>query len=339
MSTVSAKSPRDKRQSILIIDELQEDLQLLGTLLEREGYRVHPMRDGMRALIMAQTELPDLILLDVKMPEIDGLELCRRLKANAHTRDIPVIFLSAVANSTDKIRSFQAGAVDYVTKPIAEAELLARVNTHLTLRSLLVNEMEMERHRALAQMVAGVAHELNTPLGIAHTAADMIIKRLHSSQLASALTQDPVLAHELDKMCRAATLLTRNLAQAHKLVQNFKKISVNQLRDEPEAVVLPELVDEIVDLFAVTTQKAELTITVHNLLENHSPIWVGYPGYLTQVLMNLLSNIEQYAYPNGQGGSVKIRIEAAAIGEQPGFDLSVTDYGVGIPPQQIDRVF
>ncbi|MEZ4678393.1 MAG: hybrid sensor histidine kinase/response regulator [Caldilineaceae bacterium] len=336
---MNSKPINDKRQSILIIDDLQENLQLLVTLLQREGYRVRPTRDSLRGLVTAQTELPDLILLDVNMPQMDGLELCRRLKANDRTRDIPIIVLSALADTEDKLRGFQAGAVDYVTKPIEEAELLARVNTHLALRSLMVNEMEMERHRALAQMVAGVAHELNTPLGIAYTAADMIIKRLQDPRMATALNADPTLGRDFDKMCRAATLLTRNLAQAHKLVQNFKKISVNQLIDEPEAVALPALVEEIVELFAINAHRAELTITVHDGLEHHDPVWMGYPGYLTHVLMNLLSNIAQYAYPTGQGGAVEIHITATTLDNEPGFRLTVRDWGAGIAPENIDRVF
>ncbi|MEZ4866016.1 MAG: hybrid sensor histidine kinase/response regulator [Caldilineaceae bacterium] len=329
----------DKRKNILIIDDRQENLQLLVTLLQREGYRVRPTRDGGRGLITAQTELPDLILLDVKMPDIDGYEVCRRLKANERTRDIPVIFLSALADTQDKVRGFEAGAVDYVTKPIEEVELLARVNTHLALRSLLVNEMEMERHRALAQMVAGVAHELNTPLGIAYTAADMIVKRLQDPKLAAVLSQEPTLVRNLDKMSRAADLLMRNLTQAHKLVQNFKMISVNQLTDKPEPVVLPQLVEEIVELFEISARQAKLTISIQAALGECDPTWVGYPSYLTQVLMNLLSNIVQYAYPAGEGGCVEIYITTAIMDDLPGFTLRVRDHGRGIAPDQLERVF
>src|SRR5690606_12084497 len=141
--------------SILIIDDIQENLRLLVTLLQKEGYRVRPTRDGPRGLATAQAEVPDLILLDVKIPGMDGYEVCRHLKADERTREMPVIFLSALADVEDKLRGFEAGAVDYVTKPIEEAELLARVNTHLALRSMLQNATEMERHRALVQMVAG----------------------------------------------------------------------------------------------------------------------------------------------------------------------------------------
>lgn len=329
----------DSRKSILIIDDIQENLQFLVTLLQREGYRVRPTRDGLRGLVTAQTELPDLILLDIKMPEIDGIEVCRQLKANERTRDIPVIFLSALTDVADKVQGFEVGAVDYVTKPIEEAELLARVNTHLTLRSPLVNEMEMERHRALAQMVAGVAHELNTPLGIAHTAADMIVKRLQDRKLQTTLAQEPELVRNLDKMVRAADLLTRNLAQAHKLVQNFKMISVNQLTDEPVTVLLPELVTEIVELYAINAQQASLSITVCNQLTGDNQTWIGYPAHLTQILMNLLLNIAQHAYPNGYGGAVEIRITSAFFDEQPGFALDIQDWGVGIAPEHMNRVF
>ena len=344
----------DKRKSILIIDDLPENLRLLVTLLQREGYHVRPTRDGRRGLATAQTESPDLILLDIQMPDIDGFEVCRRLKADEHTREIPVIFLSARDNTADKVRGFQVGAVDYVTKPIEEAELLARVNTHLSLRALLQNEMEIERHRALAQMVAGIAHELNTPLGIANSTSGMIAKRLKSTQLDTLVSQDPGLAKDLDKMRRATDLLTRNIANAHNLVQNFKKISVNQLTKDLETVNLSQTVAEIVDLFKINARQAKLELHIKDelngdapdsgafdsdILDSEGPVWVGYPGYLTQVLMNLLSNVERYAYPADEGGRVEITIASTMVDQQPGFALTVRDWGQGMASENLARIF
>ncbi|MEZ4620076.1 MAG: response regulator [Caldilineaceae bacterium] len=120
---MNSKPINDKRQSILIADDL-ESLQLLVTLLQ-QGY-ARPSRGSLRGLVTAQTELPDLILLSMSTCRRWTVELCRRLKANDRTRDIPIIFLSALADTEDKLRGFPTGAVDYVTKPIEEAELLAR---------------------------------------------------------------------------------------------------------------------------------------------------------------------------------------------------------------------
>ena len=342
----------NKRKSILIIDDLQENLRLLVTLLQKEGYRVRPTRDGLRGLATAQAELPDLILLDIKMPGLNGIEVCQQLKADERTRHIPVIFLSALADTKDKIRGFQAGAVDYVTKPIEEDELLARVNTHLALRSLVQNEMELERHRALSQMVAGMAHELNTPLGIANTAADMIAKRLNRPEVNTLFQQSEKLRIERQKIIELTELLTRNITGAYQQLQSFKQIAVNQLTAKRESVNLPDTVSDIVALFQVNVRQSNLRIEIYNVLQtpassllypernSDSPvIWHGYPGYLSQVVMNLLSNVAHYAYPEGQGGSVEITIAEATVDQQPGFALTIRDRGQGIAPDQLARIF
>lgn len=342
----------NKRKSILIIDDLQENLRLLVTLLQKEGYRVRPTRDGLRGLATAQAELPDLILLDIKMPGLNGIEVCQQLKADERTRHIPVIFLSALADTKDKIRGFQAGAVDYVTKPIEEDELLARVNTHLALRSLVQNEMELERHRALSQMVAGMAHELNTPLGIANTAADMIAKRLNRPEVNTLFQQSEKLRIERQKIIELTELLTRNITGAYQQLQSFKQIAVNQLTAKRESVNLPDTVSDIVALFQVNARQSNLRIEIYNVLQtpassllypernSDSPvIWHGYPGYLSQVVMNLLSNVAHYAYPEGQGGSVEITIAEATVDQQPGFALTIRDRGQGIAPDQLARIF
>lgn len=123
-------------QAILIIDDKHDNLRLLVNILKNRTYIVRPTRNAYQGLMIAQQEAPDLILLDIKMPEMDGYEICRQLKADERTRNIPIIFLSALDNVNDKLQAFEAGGVDYVSKPFHEAELLARIETHLTLRHL-----------------------------------------------------------------------------------------------------------------------------------------------------------------------------------------------------------
>ncbi|HEY9622784.1 MAG TPA: response regulator [Crinalium sp.] len=120
--------------NILIVDDHLNNLQVLSTLLSQEGYRVRKATSGTFALKAIQSELPDLILLDVQMPQMDGYEVCSRLKANAETCDIPVIFLSAMDDVNDKLRAFTIGGADYVTKPFQGLEVLARVKHHLIIR-------------------------------------------------------------------------------------------------------------------------------------------------------------------------------------------------------------
>jgi PAS domain S-box-containing protein len=121
---------------VLIVDDDTGDLQLLANLLEKHGYTAHPASTGELALKFVQTTLPDLVLLDIRMPGMDGFEVCGRLKADERTASIPVIFLTVLEDEATKVKGFEAGGVDYITKPFHPEEVLARVKTHLRLREL-----------------------------------------------------------------------------------------------------------------------------------------------------------------------------------------------------------
>jgi diguanylate cyclase (GGDEF)-like protein len=121
---------------IMIVDDNAPNLMVLGGLLDQAGYRVFPLRGGQAALAWLEQATPDLMLLDIRMPDLDGYEVCRRIKANPSLSDIPVIFISAADAIEDKIRGFDVGGIDYITKPFEEREVLARVQTHLQLYSL-----------------------------------------------------------------------------------------------------------------------------------------------------------------------------------------------------------
>jgi phosphoserine phosphatase RsbU/P len=133
---------------ILVVDDILKNIQVLGSVLGQEGYAVSYATNGAKALEMATSELFDLILLDVMMPEMNGYEVCRRLKQIPATVDIPILFLTAKSEQSDIVRGLQEGAVDYLTKPFNTAELLARVKTHMALQKskadLLQSKAELE---------------------------------------------------------------------------------------------------------------------------------------------------------------------------------------------------
>jgi sigma-B regulation protein RsbU (phosphoserine phosphatase) len=161
------------KADILIVDDTPANLHLLSRMLAEQGYRARPVPDGPLALAAVQAESPDLILLDIRMPDMDGYQVCEHLKRDAETRDIPIIFISALDATQDKVRAFTVGGVDYVTKPFQCEEVLARVETHLALRRLTQQlqdankqlqeaNSKMERELALAGEVQAsfLSHKL-----------------------------------------------------------------------------------------------------------------------------------------------------------------------------------
>jgi diguanylate cyclase (GGDEF)-like protein len=122
--------------NILIVDDVEDNLEILGDLLSFDGYNVKAARSGEAALKLVQESRPDLILLDILMPGMDGFEVCSRLKADDGTKDIPVIFVSSMTDIDSKVRGFKVGGVDYINKPFQHAEILVRVNTHITMLRL-----------------------------------------------------------------------------------------------------------------------------------------------------------------------------------------------------------
>ncbi len=149
-------------ETILIVDDTPANLGVLVETLGAAGYQLMVAEDGEEALAQTEQTRPDLILLDVMMPGIDGFETCRRLKQREMTRDVPVLFMTALSETVDKVKAFAAGGVDYITKPIEHEEALARVRTHLTLRRL---RRELEEQLALRDKFMQIAgHDLRNPL-------------------------------------------------------------------------------------------------------------------------------------------------------------------------------
>ncbi len=170
---------------ILVVDDTPENIRFLSTMLIEQGYQVRKALNGKMALTAAQAALPDLILLDINMPDLSGYEVCRQLKENAQTASVPVIFLSALNDVTDKVKAFQAGGVDFISKPFQFEEVLMRIQTHLkiqdlqfqlqakntqlqqTLSDLKRMQTQIIRRQkmiGLGQLVAGISHEINNPI-------------------------------------------------------------------------------------------------------------------------------------------------------------------------------
>lgn len=159
--------------TLLIVDDVPTNLKVLFTYLREFGFDLRVAEDGEDALKQISYTKPDMILLDVMMPGIDGFETCRRLKANQDTREIPVIFMTALTDTVDKVKGLKMGAVDYISKPVQHEEVLARVTTHLTLKNQ--QRMLEKQNSELEAFAHTVAHDLKNPLGAISTITDLLI--------------------------------------------------------------------------------------------------------------------------------------------------------------------
>src|SRR3954452_9713974 len=168
--------------SILVVDDTPANLQVLAGMLKDRGYKVRPVPGGKLALLAARRDPPDLILLDINMPEMSGYEVCEHLKADPQLRGIPVIFISALTEQLDKVKAFAIGGVDYITKPFQMEELHARVETHLKLRRLQV-ELE-EANARLAKANTRMSRDLGAAAKIQETFLPREVPRVPGTDFA-----------------------------------------------------------------------------------------------------------------------------------------------------------
>lgn len=348
-------SLNDYKANILVVDDTVANLRLLVNLLVERGYKVRPASNGTMALSAARTEPPDLILLDILMPNMNGYEVCQQLKADEMTREIPVIFISAVSEVLDKVKAFAIGGVDYITKPFQVEEVLARVETHLVIRNLQKslkekNEqleialqqlqttqnqlIESEKMAALGNLVAGVAHEINTPIGISVTAASVLTEDAtdfyHIYQSGKMKRAD--LETFLDTAQESSNMILANLKRAADLVQSFKQVAVDQSSESQRCFYLKEYLDEVILSLIGNLKKTKHSIKITgdpNLTLN------TYPGALSQIVTNLVMNSLIHAYDTEEAGQIQLDFKQ----EDEQLILQYSDDGQGIKPENISQIF
>ncbi len=338
-----------KNYSILLVDDNPTNLGVLFDYLEDCGFEVMVARDGETGLQRARLTHPDIILLDVMMPGIDGFETCNRLKADESTATIPVIFMTALESVEDKVKGFQAGGVDYVTKPIQHEEALARITTHLRIRDLTANLnakieeltetrnelVQSEKMASLGRLVAGFAHEVNTPIGVAVGAASSLQdknKRIHRL-----LEQDEVDEEELFEILEhvnEATILTlSNLKRAADLIKSFRRTAVDQTAEDARQFNLKEAIGDIINTLTSKFKKTDIKIQVD--CPNDLSIY-GIPGTLEQILVNLMINSLIHGFEEGKNaGYINIAVTLNA----KNLRLEYSDTGKGIPPENLEKIF
>jgi len=218
--------------AILIVDDEQESLVLLQEILSRSGYSVQQANNGETALYMIKNEQPELIILDIRMPGMDGFELCRQVKSDSTTSGIPILFISGYGQMEDKVRAFEVGGVDFITKPFQSYEIIARVKAHLSLRRLhqkLEKKIsELERSNRVLQDFAFIAsHDLQEPLRKISTFGDLILNK-NSASLDERNRDYLVRMQEAAKRMRALLTSLLEYSRVTTKTEPFKQTDLNQ---------------------------------------------------------------------------------------------------------------
>lgn len=341
--------------NILVVDDTPANLHLLVRLLTERGYKVRPVPNGKLALSGARGLPPDLILLDIMMPEINGYEVCAQLKADPGTRDIPIIFISAINELLDKVKAFSLGGVDYITKPFEAQEVLARVETHLALRNMQINLqqqnellektlqelkstqaqlIEAEKMAALGYLVAGVAHEINTPVGNGIMAASTLANDTKSFDAAfeRGELKKSSLKEYLRKARRGSELILSNLHRAGELVRSFKQVAVDQTSLDKRVFAVKEYIERTILSLEPQVKQTEHSLVVRG---DETLMMDSYPGALSQVATNLAMNSIAHAYPSGRRGH--LQFEVSRQSERAIIEYS--DDGCGIAAENLGKIF
>jgi DNA-binding response OmpR family regulator len=274
----------DPRPQIFIVDDTSENIQVLGDMLDEAGYVVRIATSGPEALESIEASPPDLILLDILMPDMDGFEVCRLLKANPRLQAIPVIFISALDQTERKVDGFRVGAVDYIAKPFYRSEVLARVNTHLQLVQASALKSEIQRRIALENVLRNknaeiecltysLSHDLRSPLVTIQCYLGELLEEAQTSgsggpittyqKIMDATGQMAVVIHDLLKISRLGLGLAPPKAidmnqLFHQQLHDFSNIIASR---GVNVILAPKLP-------SISGDEASMGLVLHKLLEN-----------------------------------------------------------------------
>jgi signal transduction histidine kinase len=339
---------------IFIVDDMPANLGILDEFLSHHGFEVLIAQDGKSALAKVEKAQPHLILLDILMPELDGFETCRRFKANPATHDIPIIFMTALTDTVDKVKGFELGAVDYITKPFEQEEVLARIKTHLRISQLqqqlqIQNTQLQEKNNQLDlltrhlsqrteelrlantelaraarlkdEFLANMSHELRTPLnailGMSEVLQEGIYGPLNVQQAKS--------VHTIEESGRHLLVLINDILELAKIEAGKIKLDLIPVSANWVGESCLRLVKELAHKKQVKLQA---------VFDSNRLTVQADERYLKQILLNLLGNAIKFT---PTGGTVRLEIKGDT--EQQVVNLSVADTGIGITAEDMRYLF
>ncbi|MEH2264518.1 hybrid sensor histidine kinase/response regulator [Nostoc sp.] len=380
--------PLLKPMYILLVDDNPNNLKVLSEAIQGCGWKILMATDGESAIEQTEYAVPDLILLDVMMPGIDGFETCRRLKANSITQNIPVIFMTALADATDKVKGLEIGAVDYITKPFQQEEVIARLKLHLkishltrtleqrvqertielsqSLQKLQHTQLQLiqsEKMSALGQLIAGIGHEINNPIGFisgncSHLEEYMKgLLRLVNLQQQKIPYPDP----EIEQLVKEIDLeyldedLPKIMGSMHQGISLLKDISLSLrtfARSDISSMVefqIHQGIDTTLMLLKHRLKGQGNRSKIETLKQyGELPPITCYPGQLNQVFMNIIANAIDAFDDLRQNHSIQeiaaavphtITIATSVDRQQKTVTISIEDNAFGMPPEVQARIF
>ncbi|MFP4362487.1 MAG: sensor histidine kinase [Spirochaetia bacterium] len=346
-----------KKQTLFIADDNPENLNVLSEILEEEGYETRASLSGEEMLSSIGIQKPDMIILDIHMPKMDGYEICKELKASEETKEIPVIFCSALTEPFNIVRGFELGAVDYITKPFRSQEVLARVKTHLELqnkqteleksleylKSAQKHLIQTEKMTSIGILLAGIAHEINNPVNYIInslegfrtdftdikklldfcTQTDISEKAEYAENLRTLLNsiEYPVLIQEMEALLGG---IYTGAKKVHEIVKSLKAFSLSG--EEPKQVLSVE--SEIDRALLMLQPQVDENIKVVKTLTSPQEV-MTQPGSLSQVALQILQNSLDAVRRKSKAEEQTISI-AIESGENRESVITISDTGPGM---------
>ena len=309
------KNLNEKIADILIVDDVPANLVVLRDMLVQEGYRVRPVPSGSLALTAAQKEKPDLILLDIMMPEMDGYRVAARMKQISTLSDVPIIFISALNETDDVVKAFKSDGVDFITKPFRAEEVLARVATHLKI-SRLVNELKRINHEK-DTLFSIVAHDLRGPIGFFSQVLELLANEKEIREESSSF-----LLQELQKMAKSVFALLENLL-------NWARIQSKSLQIRPVQYDIRNAIHENVEMLIPMARQKSIRLTAD--ASAAVPVFADKES-INLVIRNLIANAIKFTLESGT-----ITVSAKNNGSQA--EVAVKDSGIGMTEEAIENLF
>jgi len=301
---------------ILIVDDSPTNLELLFHCLTSYGFQTLAAKSGIIALELVKKSLPDLILLDVVMPEMDGYEVCRQIKSNDETKDIPVIFLTSLSKTDEIVKGFDSGAVDYITKPFQRNEIIARINTHLTLRR---QREQLEKLNKTKEKFFSI---------VAHDVGDVFVDMLSFFQVLSR-SVNKLSKEQLEEFTHEMCVSAENTYKRLENLLNWAKIQIGSIKYKPKIIDLYEDIPDYIRQLVSEADKKEIKII--NEVKAQTLV-LADPKMLDTIFRNLFSNAVKFTK---NGGNITISSNNL---DDEFVEVLISDSGIGISEKKLSNL-